>query len=48
MVNHMKLITVHVTSEQVVALDKLVKRGWAPNRAELIRNAINDLLDGEL
>jgi hypothetical protein len=42
---NMKLITVYVPEPKIKALDELVKSGFYPNRAEAIRNAINDLLE---
>lgn len=41
----MILITVHVTEQQVKALDKLVKLRLYPSRSEAIRTAIRDLID---
>jgi len=41
----MILITVHVTEQQVKALDRLVKLRLYPSRSEAIRTAIRDLID---
>jgi antitoxin ParD1/3/4 len=44
----MKLITVHLPSDQVCGLDELVRSGRYPNRSEAIRFAIRDMLKDEL
>lgn len=40
----MKTTTVHFTNYQVSAMDKLVEKDIFPNRAELVRNAVMDVL----
>ncbi|MFQ6124700.1 MAG: ribbon-helix-helix domain-containing protein [Candidatus Heimdallarchaeota archaeon] len=44
----MKLVTVHLPQEFINGLDELVWQRRYPNRSEAIRNAIRDLLKGEL
>lgn len=44
----MKLITVHLPEPCIKALDKLVKDKYYPNRAEVIRVAVRDLLESEV
>ncbi len=41
----MTLITVHLTDQQIAALDKLVQLHLFPNRSEAIRTAIRELID---
>jgi len=43
----MKLITVHMPEPYIQAMDQLVKEKYYPNRAELIRTAVRDLLSLE-
>ena len=43
----MKIITVHVPRTWIKELDMLVTEGKSPNRSELIRYAIRDLLVDE-
>ena len=43
----MKLITVHMPEPYLKAMDQLVKEKYYPNRAELIRTAVRDLLSLE-
>lgn len=43
----MKLITLYVPEPYLEALDRLVKAGLYPNRAEAIRMAIRDLIRTE-
>jgi len=40
----MRLITLYLPEPYIRALDKLVKEKYYPNRAELIRTAVRDLL----
>lgn len=44
----MKIITLHLPKAYIEGLDYLVKAKVYPNRSELIRNAIRDLLKAEL
>lgn len=44
----MRLITLHLPEPYIAALDRLVGEGFYPNRAELIRLAIKDLLEKEV
>ncbi len=44
----MRLITVHVPEETLSGLDELVRLQRYPNRSEIIRLAIRDLLKDEL
>jgi len=44
----MRLITLHLPEPYIKALDDLVKQKKYPNRAELIRVAIRDLLTEEV
>ena len=43
----MKLITVHMPEPYLRAMDQLVKEKYYPNRSELIRTAVRDLLTVE-
>jgi len=43
----MKMITVHMPEPYLKAMDQLVKEKYYPNRAELIRTAVRDLLSLE-
>ena len=43
----MKLITVNMPEPYIRAMDQLVKEKYYPNRAELIRTAVRDLLSLE-
>jgi Arc/MetJ-type ribon-helix-helix transcriptional regulator len=43
----MKLITLHLPEPYIMALDRLVKEKYYPNRAEAIRVAVRDLLNVE-
>lgn len=47
-VDTLKLVTVHLPQEFINGLDELVWQRRYPNRSEAIRNAIRDLLKGEL
>ena len=42
---NMILITVHITEQQLKALNKLVEMRIFPSRSEAIRTAIRELLD---
>ncbi len=42
---NMILITVHITEQQLRALDKLVQMRIFPSRSEAIRTAIRELID---
>lgn len=44
----MKLITLYLPEPYLEALDKLVDERFYPHRAEAIRVAIRDLINGEL
>ena len=44
----MKLITVHIPEAYVSGMEELVNMNMYPNRSEVIRVAIRDLLKGEL
>ena len=41
----MVLISIHVSEEQVRALDELVEHGLYPSRSEAVRKAIQDLIE---
>jgi Arc/MetJ-type ribon-helix-helix transcriptional regulator len=43
----MKLISIYIPEPYLDALDKLVKKGYYPSRAEAIRLAIKDLIQTE-
>jgi len=43
----MKMVTLHLPEPYIEALDNLVKEKYYPNRAELIRTAVRDLLSVE-
>lgn len=47
-VDSLKLVTVHLPQEFINGLDELVRQRRYPNRSEVIRNAIRDLLKEEL
>lgn len=47
-VDALKLVTVHLPQEFINGLDELVRQKRYPNRSEVIRNAIRDLLKEEL
>jgi Arc/MetJ-type ribon-helix-helix transcriptional regulator len=44
----MKVVTICMPESYVDGVDKLIKRGMYPNRSEVIRIAIRDLLVDEL
>ncbi|MBD3198065.1 MAG: ribbon-helix-helix protein, CopG family [Candidatus Lokiarchaeota archaeon] len=44
----MKLITVHIPEKYVQGMEELVTANYYPNRSEVIRVAIRDLLKTEL
>lgn len=44
----MKLITVHIPEAYLSAIDQLISADAYPNRSEVIRVAIRDLLKNEL
>lgn len=44
----MKLITVHIPEAYIGGMEELVNQNMYPNRSEVIRNAIRDLLKVEL
>jgi antitoxin ParD1/3/4 len=44
----MKLITVHIPEAYLSAIDQLISVNAYPNRSEVIRVAIRDLLKAEL
>jgi Arc/MetJ-type ribon-helix-helix transcriptional regulator len=46
-VNTIKIITLHLPEPYLKALDTLIAQNYYPNRAELIRIAIRDLLNVE-
>jgi len=41
----MELVSLHIPTAQLKAIDDLVRRGDYPNRSEAIRDAIRQLLD---
>jgi len=43
----MRVITLHLPELYIQAMDQLVKEKYYPNRAELIRTAVRDLLTVE-
>ena len=43
----MKVVTVHLPEAYLEAIDELVKRRLYPNRAEVIRMAVRDLIRRE-
>ena len=44
----MKLITVHIPEAYLSGIEELVNQNFYPNRSEVIRVAIRDLLKSEL
>lgn len=44
----MKLITIYLPEPYIKMLDQLVNEKYYPNRAEAIRVAIRDLINGEI
>ena len=44
----MRLLTVHVTDGMIEGLDELVRQKKYPNRSEIVRIAIRDLLREEV
>jgi len=44
----MRMITLHLSPEYIKALDKLVAEKKYPNRADVIRMAVRDLLSVEV
>lgn len=44
----MKLITVHIPEAYLSAIDQLISADAYPNRSEVIRVAVRDLLKNEL
>ena len=46
--SRMRIISVQIPQGLINAMDQLVKRGVYPNRSEVIREAIRELLKKEL
>jgi Arc/MetJ-type ribon-helix-helix transcriptional regulator len=46
--DNMKLITLYLPEPYIKMLDQLVNEKYYPNRAEAIRVAIRDLINGEI